>query len=488
MSDSAKTIIKFFCDRFLDIDYYPSKIKKVRNLSIKKLKDLSKKEIKELEKIGIKKIDDFRNIEQSDFERITSKINVKKSVLQNGLIAATLIANAWQKRKLYTKKLKKKITIAGLDYAGKTSIINRLFKDQQFKNVIDTEPTRGAKVEEYESNRLNLVIWDLGGQKSHIDEYLSEPEKFFLQLDILIFVVDIQDDTRYDDAVKYLKDIIDIIEFLKEYPYALILLHKSDSEVINDPDYQIRTEYVREKISNVFEVRKNPLQYEIIPTSIYNMYANEPEIARDIKFIFSNKNSQSKIQQTQISEEIKHEIQKIPNIENQLQSIPIIEKKIQKILEINVQLMNKVKTELAEMKRILGQLAPSSASKLLSVPFRKTSTSFLAKKRQEEGEERRKKLKKKRKSGEGPPQRMEDHPKTKKKQKKESLRDIKEDKLEKENASIPPTAPDFEDLKPPPNPPQIRTRNVENPATIRGDILSELKEMFIKKGLTKHKQ
>lgn len=27
MSESAKTIIKYFCDRFLDIDYYPTNLK-----------------------------------------------------------------------------------------------------------------------------------------------------------------------------------------------------------------------------------------------------------------------------------------------------------------------------------------------------------------------------------------------------------------------------------------------------------------------------
>ncbi|MFO8017758.1 MAG: ADP-ribosylation factor-like protein [Promethearchaeia archaeon] len=493
MSESAEKIIKFFCERFLDIDYYPSKIKKVRNLSIEKLKGLNKKDIKRLEEIGIKKINDFRNIQRSDFEDITSKTKIKKSVLQNGLIAATLIANAWQKRKLYTKKMKKKITVAGLDYAGKTSIINRLFKNQQFEDVIDTEPTRGAKIEEYESNRLNLVIWDLGGQKNHIDEYLSEPEKFFLQINVLIYVVDVQDDTRYDESVQYLRDIIDIIDFLNEYPYVIVLLHKADTDVMNDPDYQIRIEYLTEKISEVFEVRKNPLQYEMIPTSIYNMYANEPEIARDIKFIFSNKNKQAEIEKPKISEEIKEEIKKIPNIEKKLQSIPVMEKKIQKILEINLQSMNKVKSELNEIKRIMGQLVPSSVSQsLFSIPFKKVSSRFLAEQQKEEEEKREKELKKKRKKGEGPPQRLDSHPKVKKKRKDEEPKESEQEELGQDETGslIPPSTSDLEHLKPPPNPPKSKSPSTQmkNPAAVRGDILSELKEMFVKKGLAKRKK
>jgi hypothetical protein len=269
---------------------------------------------------------------------------------------------------------------------------------------------------------------------------------------------------------------------------------------MEDPDYQIKLEYLTDKISKVFEVRKNPLQYEMIPTSIYNMYANEPEIARDIKFIFSSENKQAEIQKPQIDTEIKEEIKKIPNIEEKLQGIPVMEKKVQKILEINIQLMNKVKTELNEMKRIMGQLIPSSASKsLFSVPFKQVSSRFLTEKQKEEEAKRLKELKKKRKKGEGPPKRMKDHPKIEKKQKlkqqKQEEKEITDQTTEKSETvepsqSKPPTAPHLKGLNPPPNPSELKSPSPpnENPAILRGNLLSELKDMFVKKGLTKRKK
>ncbi|KKN31369.1 hypothetical protein LCGC14_0824700 [marine sediment metagenome] len=43
MSESANTIIKYFCDRFLDIDYYPSSLKVILDLELKKIKNIKNK-------------------------------------------------------------------------------------------------------------------------------------------------------------------------------------------------------------------------------------------------------------------------------------------------------------------------------------------------------------------------------------------------------------------------------------------------------------
>ncbi|GAG68733.1 unnamed protein product, partial [marine sediment metagenome] len=74
----------------------------------------------------------------------------------------------------YIKKSQSKIVVAGLDYAGKTSLINRLMHDHTYGDLINLEPTIGANIQEFESDNLNLIIWDLGGQKSKkIIAYMS---------------------------------------------------------------------------------------------------------------------------------------------------------------------------------------------------------------------------------------------------------------------------------------------------------------------------
>ena len=242
MSESARKIIKYFCDRFLDIDYYPTSIKAILDLDLGKLKGLEKEDVLKFEKINIKTFKDVVKHDLEELEKLGEKVSLDKKVLKNVLVAAYLITNAWNKRKVYIKKPKMKVVIAGLDYAGKTSLINRLINDYNYEDMINLEPTVGANIEEYQSEKVDLILWDLGGQRDHLNEYLSSPEQFFVQVDVLIYVFDSQDDLRYLEAIKYLNDIINILTFLNENPYILILLNKADSDIMNDPDYQIKND------------------------------------------------------------------------------------------------------------------------------------------------------------------------------------------------------------------------------------------------------
>ncbi len=54
MSESAKTIIKYFCDRFLDIDYYPTSLRAILDLEISKLKNIEEDDIIKFNKIKLK--------------------------------------------------------------------------------------------------------------------------------------------------------------------------------------------------------------------------------------------------------------------------------------------------------------------------------------------------------------------------------------------------------------------------------------------------
>ena len=180
MSESAKTIIKYFCDRFLDLNYYPDSIKSILDLEINSFKNIQEDEILKFTKFGINTIRDVCNIDNSIYEKLVRKSFIDPIMLNNVIIAGTLIADAWNKRKLYIRKPKMKIVVAGLDFAGKTSLISRLINDYNYNDILNLEPTIGASIEEYKSNRLDLVVWDLGGQKDSVKEYIESPEKFFI--------------------------------------------------------------------------------------------------------------------------------------------------------------------------------------------------------------------------------------------------------------------------------------------------------------------
>ena len=490
MSESAKTIIKYFCDRFLDIDYYPTSLKSILELEISKLKNLEEEDIDKFKKIKLFNLRELSLVPVSDYEKLSKKAQINNITFKKALIAAILIANSWGKRTQYLKKPKMKVVVAGLNYAGKTSLINRLVNDINYNDMINLEPTIGANVEEYQSEKIDLILWDLGGQKDNIDEYLESPEKFFIQVDVLIFVVDSQDDVRYVEAVKYLNDLTNILAFLNENPYFVVLLNKADSDIVNDPDFQIKVEYLTDKISDVFMKSEKSWNFDITPTSIYNFYSSEPDIAKSIKSIFSKEKSEldsSKI-------------------------LPSIEEKLQKILDINLKLMDKVVVELSELKRAVVRISPSDISQsLFSVPFEKVPLDFISD-NQSVGEKEKKKKKKgkpgdstkkvkKTKGATGPPKRLKEMiaPESADIKNVESHK-ISKNKIIAAKTSLssntqmetPPVAPrtpqnsgfvTLESLKPPPPPPKTPVRIDGSFASARSEIISELKDMFVKRGL-----
>ncbi len=490
MSESAKTIIKYFCDRFLDIDYYPTSLKSILDLEISRLKNLEEEDVDKFNKIKLFNLRELSMVSASDYEKLSKKAQINNITFKKALIAAILIANSWSKRTQYLKKPKMKVVVAGLNYAGKTSLINRLINDINYNDMINLEPTIGANVEEYQSEKIDLILWDLGGQKDNIDEYLESPERFFIQVDVLIFVVDSQDDVRYIDAVKYLNDLTNILAFLNENPYFVVLLNKADSDIVKDPDFQIKVEYLTDKISDVFIKSEKSWNFDITPTSIYNFYSSELDIAKSIKNIFSKEKSEmdsSKI-------------------------LPSIEDKLQKILDINLKLMDKVVVELSELKRAVVRISPSDISQsLFSVPFEKVPLDYVSdnqslgervKKKKKKGKpgESTKKIKKT-KGAAGPPKRLKEMtaPESTEIKNAEGNK-ITKNKIIAAKTSLssstqvrtPPMAPHtpqnsgfvtLEALKPPPPPPKTPVRINGSSLSARSEIISELKDMFVKRGL-----
>lgn len=486
MSESAKTIVKYFCDRFLKIDYYPSSLSSILDLSIDKLKNIKSEDVLKFHKIEINTIRELSLMDISDYEKRAKKVFIEQSTFNTSLIAAYLIANAWNKRSLYLKKIKMKVVIAGLDYAGKTSLLNRMMNDYNYNDMVNLEPTIGANIEEYQSEKIDLVLWDLGGQKDHISDYLESPEKFFVNVDVLIFVVDSQDDLRYEEALNYLSGILEILKFLNENPYFVVLLNKADSDIIQNPDFLIKIEYLTDKISNLFLNSERVWKFEIIPTSIYNFYSSEPEIAKSIKNIFSKDKSY---------------------LENE-KILPDINEKLQKILDINLKLLDKVVGELTEVKRILFRLIPAEFSQnFFSIPFEKVPLDFIANSKSTRGKSKKnKKIKeeffpKQVKKGSGPPKRLENSSsldsqgEKNKKLTADKLKNAKKSldtNFESSPKDIPPIAPpkvaqntiiNLKSLKPPPPPPKVSSLEVDSRLNKRSQVISELKEMFMKRGL-----
>ena len=181
-----------------------------------------------------------------------------------------------------------KVLVAGLDNAGKTATLSKFGGRLGISEMISTHPTKGVVRMKFGNNKLNLFIWDLGGQQEYRERYLSNPEQYFLELDLLIYVIDIQDPERFDESLEYLEKIINSLVILEENPYILIFIHKYDPDLKNNPKILLNIELLKDNINDLFKNKQNDLHVEIYLTSIYSLISTEPQFAKYIKNLMSS--------------------------------------------------------------------------------------------------------------------------------------------------------------------------------------------------------
>merc|ERR1712072_871371 len=85
-----------------------------------------------------------------------------------------------------------RILMAGLDAAGKTTILYKL----KLGEVVTTIPTIGFNVEKVEYKNISFTVWDVGGQ----DKIRKLWRHYYQGTQGLIFVIDSSDRDRIEDA------------------------------------------------------------------------------------------------------------------------------------------------------------------------------------------------------------------------------------------------------------------------------------------------
>ena len=84
---------------------------------------------------------------------------------------------------LFNYKKEKRVLMVGLDNAGKTTILYNL----KLGEIRKTVPTIGFNVEQITYKKLNLTVWDIGGQ----DKIRPLWKHYFNGVNAVIFVIDI---------------------------------------------------------------------------------------------------------------------------------------------------------------------------------------------------------------------------------------------------------------------------------------------------------
>lgn len=207
------------------------------------------------------------------------------------IMVARMISRAWKKRKSYTKQKGEdtKVIVLGLDNAGKTAILSGLGGRLGIKDLKKLKPTKRVDRQKISTKKLNIHIWDFGGQNEYREDYLKNPEKYFLRTDLIIYVIDLQDPDRYNKSFDYFTRILDILSYFGESPFCLVFLHKADPDVVEDPDFQLNLEYAKGRVVDI--MREYSLDYDVYLTSIFNFFTSEPKFSRYIKDVLSDQTS-----------------------------------------------------------------------------------------------------------------------------------------------------------------------------------------------------
>ncbi|OAG29005.1 hypothetical protein NEDG_01144 [Nematocida displodere] len=108
--------------------------------------------------------------------------------------------------KVFSKPTPRKVLMVGMDNAGKTTILYGVHaKHSREAGNNTTIPTVGFNVETIKIESVTITVWDIGGQKK-----LRTLWAFYADaLSGLIYVIDIQDRNRWEEAVEELKKILD---------------------------------------------------------------------------------------------------------------------------------------------------------------------------------------------------------------------------------------------------------------------------------------
>ena len=163
----------------------------------------------------------------------------------------------------------KKVLVMGLDNSGKTSIVLSLMGVKNLSSFSSLNPTRGVKINKFHALGSEFNIWDFGGQEQFREGYLNDFQNYIKETQKFIFVLDIQDQERFELSLDYLLKIVSLLRKQEITMDFSIFLHKYD------PDLEFKLEFnkiIPKLINNIKEIIPDDFSYQIYTTSIYTVF------------------------------------------------------------------------------------------------------------------------------------------------------------------------------------------------------------------------
>ncbi|MFX0134429.1 MAG: ADP-ribosylation factor-like protein [Candidatus Hodarchaeota archaeon] len=222
-----------------------------------------------------------------------------------------------------------KTLIVGLDNAGKTAILNSIQNKLNVNIFYKLTPTVGVNREIIQRYGMEHVILDMGGQEIYRKQYIQRAEEYFLKVEFLIYVIDVQDPTRFDEALKYLQDVIKTVELLNERPEFLIIIHKVDPDISDFEEIQNSIKILTDKVNEIFRDKK--FDFDITTFSIFNLIGDNKTVIKEIRdFLTSGAIS--------------------PDVEHKYREDVLLKSSMERILNIIINLSSTVEQRLSNLE------------------------------------------------------------------------------------------------------------------------------------------
>ncbi len=211
-------------------DEYKDK-ENLRDFPVIALLDITEEESKLLKELGLDTIENLSTRWSDQYAKMAKKVPKERI---NSWIAASRLLLVEETEKVTTGA---KIIMVGIDNAGKTSLSialkHRGALSSLFQRLNGLTPTRGLLRSKIDVFGMDVHLHELGGQSIYREDYLENPQQYFVGTDTIIYVIDIQAKDRFQESFEYLKQIINVANNLKIKVPWKIFFHKSD------PEYEI---------------------------------------------------------------------------------------------------------------------------------------------------------------------------------------------------------------------------------------------------------
>ncbi len=172
----------------------------------------------------------------------------------------------------------------GIDNAGKTSIITTMKKRFDVPNEIKgLKPTK--QIERSSVQFLDHIIYqsDYGGQEIYRNEYLEHKDRYLAGIDLLFYVIDIQDSMRFQESVKYLTSILNYFEEIDDRAPIMIFFHKVDPRLRGDPTIINNVERIKTELQPFITDHK----VQFTQTTIFELHTVIDGFSRGISMLYT---------------------------------------------------------------------------------------------------------------------------------------------------------------------------------------------------------